>query len=156
MHELLINMAWTVHEVTIFVGIKSMKYGPKFPNFMGAARENLSCFEHEHEHVHAQEPWTIFDWDVVKRKRKIKRNLFGYLLTFTKYCYYCVEILFAGMEVYCDFWFSPWFYFTPSYNGSTLKVHINTCSKNNKKKENIYLNVMFEIVIYSVLTSLLK
>ena len=49
-------MAWTVHEVTLIVGIKSMKYGPKFPNFMGVARENLLCFEHEHGHVHAQEP----------------------------------------------------------------------------------------------------
>ena len=45
-----------MHEVTMIVGIKSMKYGPKFPNFMGVARENLLCFEHEHGHVHAQEP----------------------------------------------------------------------------------------------------
>ena len=60
MHELGMNMAWTVHEVTMIVGINSMKYGPKFPNFMGVARENLLCFEHEHGHVHAQEPWTIF------------------------------------------------------------------------------------------------
>ena len=60
MHELGMNMAWTVHEVTMIVGIKGMKYGPKFPNFMGVARENLLCFEHEHGHVHAQEPWTIF------------------------------------------------------------------------------------------------
>ena len=60
MHELGMNMAWTVHEVTMILGIKSMKYGPKFPNFMGVARENLLCFEHEHGHVHAQEPWTIF------------------------------------------------------------------------------------------------
>ena len=37
-----------------------MKYGPKFPNFMGVARENLFCFEHEHGHVHAHEPWAIF------------------------------------------------------------------------------------------------
>ena len=64
MHELGMNMAWTVHEVTMIVGIKSMKYGPKFPNFMGVARENLLCFEHEHGHVHAQEPWTIFAWDI--------------------------------------------------------------------------------------------
>ena len=63
MHELGMNMAWTVHEVTMIVGIKNMKYGPKFPNFMGVARENLLCFEHEHGHVHAQEPWTTFAWD---------------------------------------------------------------------------------------------
>ena len=61
-HELGMNMAWTVHEVTMIVGIKGMKYGPKFPNFMGVARENLLCFEHEHGHVHAQEPWTILAW----------------------------------------------------------------------------------------------
>ena len=41
MHELGMNMAWTVHEVTMIVGIKSMKYGPKFPNFMGVARESV-------------------------------------------------------------------------------------------------------------------
>ena len=64
MHELGMNMAWTVHEVTMIVGIKSMNYGPKFPNFMSVARENLLCFEHEHGHVHAQEPWTIFAWEV--------------------------------------------------------------------------------------------
>ena len=46
MHELGMNMAWTVHEVTIFVGINSIKYGPKFLNFMGVAGENLLCFEH--------------------------------------------------------------------------------------------------------------
>ena len=69
MHELGMNMAWTVHEVIMIVGIKSMKYGPKFPNFMGAAKENLLCFEHEHGHVHAQEPWTIFAW-VFKFSRK--------------------------------------------------------------------------------------
>ena len=62
MHELGMNMAWTVREVTMIVGIKSMKYGPKFPNFISVARENLLCFEHEHGHVHAQEPWTIFAW----------------------------------------------------------------------------------------------
>ena len=62
MHELGMNMAWTVHEATMIVGIKSMKYGPKFPNFMGVARENLLCFEH----VHAQEPWTIFAWLSIK------------------------------------------------------------------------------------------
>ena len=28
-----------MHEVTMIVGIKSMKYDPKFPNFMGVARE---------------------------------------------------------------------------------------------------------------------
>ena len=44
------------HEVTMIVGIKSMKYGPKFPNFIGVARENLLCFEREHGHVHAKEP----------------------------------------------------------------------------------------------------
>ena len=64
MHEQIfslgMNMAWTVHEVTMILGIKSMKYGPKFPNFMGVARENLLCFEHEHGHVHAKEQWTIF------------------------------------------------------------------------------------------------
>ena len=38
MHELGMNMSWTVHEVTIIVDIKSMKYGPKFPNVMGVAR----------------------------------------------------------------------------------------------------------------------
>ena len=60
MHELGMKRAWIEHEVTIMiVGIKIMKYGPKFPNFMGVARENLLCFEHEHGHVHAQEPWTI-------------------------------------------------------------------------------------------------
>ena len=48
------NRARTVHEVTMIVGIKSMKCGPKFPNFMGIAV--LLCFEHEHGHVHAQEP----------------------------------------------------------------------------------------------------
>ena len=56
MHELGMNMARSVHEVTMIVFIKSMKYGPKFPNFMGVAREILLCFEHEHGHVHAQEP----------------------------------------------------------------------------------------------------
>ena len=45
-----------MHEVTMIAGIKSMKYGPKFPNYMGVAREILLCFEHEHGHVHAQEP----------------------------------------------------------------------------------------------------
>ena len=40
-----------MHEVTMIVGIKSLKYGPKFPNFMGVARENLLCFKHEHGHV---------------------------------------------------------------------------------------------------------
>ena len=45
-----------MHEVTMIVGIKSMKYRAKFPNFMGVARGNLLCFEHEHGHVHAQEP----------------------------------------------------------------------------------------------------
>ena len=62
MHELGMNRAWTEYEVTMIVGIKSMKYGTKFPNFMGVARENLLCFEHEQGHVHAQEPWTIFPW----------------------------------------------------------------------------------------------
>ena len=62
MYELGMNRAWTVHEVTMIVGIKSMKYGQKFPNFMCVARENLLCFKHEHGHVHAQEPWTIFAW----------------------------------------------------------------------------------------------
>ena len=62
MHELGMKRAWTEHEATMIVGIKSMKYGPKFPNFMDVARENLLCFEHEHGHVHAQEPWTIFAW----------------------------------------------------------------------------------------------
>ena len=45
-----------MHEVTMILGIKSMKYGLKFPNFMGVAREDLLCFEHEHGHLHAQEP----------------------------------------------------------------------------------------------------
>ena len=62
MHEMGMNRTWNVHEVTMIVGIKSMKYGVKFPNFMGVARENLLCFENEHGHVHAQEPWTIFAW----------------------------------------------------------------------------------------------
>ena len=53
-HELGMNMAWTVNEVTMIVGIKSMKYGPEFPNFMGVARENRLCFEHEQGNVHAQ------------------------------------------------------------------------------------------------------
>ena len=60
------NWAWTEHEITMIVAIKSMKYGPKFPNFLGVARENLLCFEHEHGHVHAQEPWTIFAWEGFK------------------------------------------------------------------------------------------
>ena len=45
-----------MHEVAMIVGMKSMKHGAKFPNFMGVARENLLCFELEHGHVHAQEP----------------------------------------------------------------------------------------------------
>ena len=44
-----------MHEVTMIVDIKSMKYGSKFPNFMAVARKNLLWFEHEHGHVHAQE-----------------------------------------------------------------------------------------------------
>ena len=44
MHELGMNRVRTVHEVTMIVGMKSMKYGPNFPNFMGAAREiNTLC-----------------------------------------------------------------------------------------------------------------
>ena len=65
MHEMGMNRAWKVHEVTMIVGIKSMKYGAKFPNFMDVARENLLCFEHEHGYVHAQEPWTIFAWVMI-------------------------------------------------------------------------------------------
>ena len=67
MHEVGMDRAWTVHEVTMILGIKSMKYGPKFPNFMGVAPENLLCFEHEHGHVHAQEPWTIFACTLIKK-----------------------------------------------------------------------------------------
>ena len=37
-----------MHEVTMTMGIESMKYEQKFPNFMRVARENLLCFEHEH------------------------------------------------------------------------------------------------------------
>ena len=65
MHELDMNRAWTVHEITMIVGMNSMKYGPKLQNFMGVARENLLCFEREHGHVHAQEPWTIFAWVII-------------------------------------------------------------------------------------------
>ena len=74
MHELGMNMAWTVHEVTMIVGTKSMKYRPKFPNFMGVARENLLCFDHEHGHVHAQEPWTIFAWVLYKINFILSKN----------------------------------------------------------------------------------
>ena len=63
MDELGMNRAWTVHEVTMIVSIKSMKYGPKVPNFMCVARENLVCFKLEHGYVHAREPWTIFAWE---------------------------------------------------------------------------------------------
>ena len=49
MYELGTNRAWTVHEITMTVGIKSMEYEQKFPNFMPVARENLLCFEHEHD-----------------------------------------------------------------------------------------------------------
>ena len=38
---------------------------------MGVARENLLCFEHEHGHVHAQEPGTIFAWG---RTVPVKKN----------------------------------------------------------------------------------
>ena len=48
MHELGLNKARTVYEVTMTVDIKSMKYEQKFPNFMPVARENLLCSEHEH------------------------------------------------------------------------------------------------------------
>ena len=68
MHELGINIAWTVHEVTMIVGMKSMKYGPNFPNFMGVARENLLCFEH------AQEPWTIFAWEGRKSAGRLTKT----------------------------------------------------------------------------------
>ena len=72
MHELGMNRAWTVHKVTMIVSMKSMKYGPKFPNFMGVARENLLCFKHEHGHVHAQEPWTIFAWPACWHAGKVR------------------------------------------------------------------------------------
>ena len=68
MHELGKNRAWTVHEVTMIIGIKSLKYGPKFPNFMGVAKENLLCFEHKLGHVRAQEPWNIFAWEEILYK----------------------------------------------------------------------------------------
>ena len=43
-HEQGMNWAWSYCDM----GIKSMKYEQKFPNFMGVARENLLYFKYEH------------------------------------------------------------------------------------------------------------
>ena len=71
-------MPMNMHELGIIYydcGHKSMKYGPNFSNFMGGARENLLCFNHEHGHVHAKEPLkNNNNNNKQKQKQKTKQN----------------------------------------------------------------------------------
>ena len=48
----------------MIAGIKTMKYEPEFPNFMGVGRENLLCFLAWTWHENGPEPWSIFVWVV--------------------------------------------------------------------------------------------
>ena len=66
MHELGMNRAWTGHELCMKLlwlwGLKAWNMGQNSKISWVLLGKNLLCFEHEHGHAHAQEPWTIFVW----------------------------------------------------------------------------------------------
>ena len=63
--------AWIANEVVKIIGMKSMKYWPKFANFISATRENLLCFLLEHIKMTCIYPRTTnIKWNMSKLLRE--------------------------------------------------------------------------------------